>query len=260
MNSKILNPKTVIEMYDDNKSIHQIAEYFDTYTNKIRRLLIKNGKEIRGHSEAQKIAMESGRASHPTKGKKRSEDVKSKIAKGVHKHWSEMDDDEYEKRVKAGKDNWEAMTEYDREKLKKLASEGMRKAAKEGSKIEKFVKKYLTDMGYVVIFHQKNLIPSEKLEVDLYIPELKTVIEIDGPSHFLPIWGEESLKKHIKSDAQKSGLVLANGYCMLRVKNIQKNISNIQMKNVAEQILKKLKEISNKFPPKNQRYIQLEVT
>lgn len=259
MNSQIINPKTVISMYNDNQSIHQIAEHFGTYTNKIRRILIKNGKEIRGHSEAQKIAMESGRAPHPTKGKKRSDDVKSKIAKGVHTHWENMGDDEYQQRVQAGKDNWEAMSDYDREKLQKMASEGMRKAAKEGSKIEKFVRKYLTDAGYVVIFHQKNLVLNEKLEVDLYIPELKTVIEIDGPSHFLPIWGEDSLKKHIKADAQKSGLVIANGYCMLRVKNIQKNVSNIQMKNISEQIIDKLKEIASKFPPKNKRYIQLEV-
>lgn len=259
MNSQVINPTTVLEMYDDNQSIHQIAEHLGTYTNKIRRILIKHGKEIRGHSEAQKIAIESGRAPHPTRGKKRSETVKSKIATGVHKHWKNMDDEEYQERVKAGKDNWDAMPKEDKERLKRLAGEGMRKAAKEGSKIEKFVKKYLTEAGYVVIFHQKNLVLNEKLEVDLYIPEIKTIIEIDGPSHFLPIWGEDNLKKHIKSDAQKSGLMIANGYCMLRIKNIQKNISNIQMKNVAEQILQKLNEIKKKFPPKNQRYIQLEV-
>lgn len=246
-------------MYNENRSTHEIAEHFGTYTNKIRRILIKNGKVIRDRATAQAIAIKSGRATHPTKGKKRGEDVKQKISQGIHDHWKNMSDEDREERSELGRAQWEAMSDADKTKLQTLAAKGVRKAAKEGSKVEKFVRNYLTQKGFVVIFHQKNLIPNNDMEIDLFVPELKTAIEIDGPAHFLPIWGEDNLKKHIRADAEKSGLLISKGYCVLRVKNTRKNVSNIQMRQVAEQIEKKLLEIRKKFPAKTQRFIELEV-
>jgi very-short-patch-repair endonuclease len=93
--------------------------------------------------------------------------------------------------------------------MAEAATESIRKAGKEGSKLENFLLRKITDAGFKVDFHKKNLIPNEKLEIDLYVPECKTIIEIDGPSHFLPVWGDEKLQKQIKADLQKSGLILS---------------------------------------------------
>lgn len=259
MRSSKISEAEVIRLYNLKKSTHEIAEALGTYTNKVRRILTKNGVTIRGRADAQALALESGRAKHPTKGTKRSEEVKEKISEGIHNYWENMSDEDYQERVDRGKDQWEAMSSDERAKFLSLAAKAVRQAAEEGSKIEKFVKTYLTKQGFVVIFHQKNLVANENLEIDLYVPELKTAIEIDGPAHFFPIWGEESLKRHIKSDAEKSGLLLSKGYCVLRVKNLHKNVSNIQMRTIARQIEAKLIEIRQKFPAKNNRYIQLEV-
>ena len=62
--------KNVIDMYNKkNMSTYEIAKVLDTYPNKIRRTLIKNGYELKDKSQAQKVALAEGRSSHPTKGK-----------------------------------------------------------------------------------------------------------------------------------------------------------------------------------------------
>ena len=43
-------------------------------------------------------------------------------------------------------------------------------------------------------------------------------IEIDGPSHFLPVWGEDALKKNISYDQKKQGLILGRGLTLIRIK------------------------------------------
>ena len=111
---------------------------------------------------------------------------------------------ERQRRSELSKKQWAEMPEYEKANLRKLAAEAVRKASKEGSKIEKFIYEGLTKLGYEVIFHKRGLIANDKLEVDLFLPTMNIAIEIDGPAHFLPIWGEESLNRHIRADAQKA--------------------------------------------------------
>ncbi len=116
----------------------------------------------------------------------------------------------------------------------------------------------MTGAGYDVIFHKKGLIPNENMEVDLFVPGIKTAIEIDGPAHFLPIWGEESLQKHIRADAEKAGMLINRGYVVLRVKNLIKNISQKRMRDILNQVIGELSKIENKFPPQSKRLIEIE--
>ena len=172
--------------------------------------------------------------------------------------WDEMDDSERKRRSKISKDQWASMSEEDKAHLRKLAAEAVRKASKEGSKIEKFIYEGLTSHGFDVIFHKKGLIPNDNMEVDLFVPGLKTAIEIDGPAHFLPIWGEESLQKHIRADAQKAGMLINRGYVILRVKNLIKNISQKRMRDILNQVIDELEKIDKKFPSSAKRLIEIE--
>ena len=99
----------------------------------------------------------------------------------------------------------------------------------------------------------------DKFELDLFIPELKVAIEIDGPAHFFPIWGEEALQKNIRSDIQKSGLILGAGFVMIRVKNISKSLSKKSQRDTLNTILSALQGVEKKFPAKKDRYIEFEV-
>lgn len=255
----MISEDAVIKMYDEeDKSTYQIAEELNTYPNKIRRILLKYGKELRSRSEAQKNALQEGRVDHPTKGRKRSQEEKIKISASLSDYWKEMSEEERQRRIDIAKENWSNMSEAQRGKICQAATESIRKAGKEGSKLEKYVLRRITDSGYKVDFHKKNLIPNEKLEIDLYIPELKTIIEIDGPSHFFPVWGEEKLQKQMKADLQKNGLLLSKGYVIIRLK-VLGFVSLKKQEDIIEQIISKLQEVKKVFPPRSQRYIEIEL-
>jgi very-short-patch-repair endonuclease len=249
----------IIDQYvNQKKSTYEIAQDIGTYPNKIRRTLNTLGVDLRDRSSAQTVAIETGRHEHPTRGKKRTEAEKIAISNGMSHFWDNMEETERERRSKISKEQWASMSEEDKANLRRLAAEAVRKASKEGSKIEKFICEGLTGAGYDVIFHKKGLIPNENMEVDLFVPGIKTAIEIDGPAHFLPIWGEESLQKHIRADAQKAGMLINRGYVVLRVKNLIKNISQKRMRDILNQVIGELSKIENKFPSQSKRLIEIE--
>lgn len=247
----------VIKLYnEDNKSTYEIAKQLDTYPNKIRRTLIKHGYELKDKSAAQKAALESGRSSHPTAGKKRTTEQKIAISKGLVNYWGEMSEKEKARRVKQAKNNWKNMTAQQKESMRSKGIAAIRTAAKEGSKMERWVKDKLEDAGFSVRSHVL-IIPAENLEIDLYIPDLKTIIEVDGPSHFLPIWGEEKLQKQVNADLRKSGALLSKGYAVIRLKSLGQE-SLAKREEMLSSIVDEVTEISKKFPPKTKRFIEVE--
>lgn len=255
-----MNETEIVKLYQSGDySTYQIAERYETYPNKIRRILVKHGVEMKSKSQAQKSALANGRAKHPTKGNIRTKEERLKISATVKKYWSNMSKEEYEGRCKEAKTRWYSMPEEERSRITSLAIQAVRKAGKEGSKMEKFLLEELTGLGYRVQFHKKDLIPNEKLEIDLYIPSLKTIIEIDGPSHFLPIWGEEKLQKQIKADDQKTGLILSKGFVIIRVKNMLDYVSLASKNKMIISVVDKLNTIDNKFPRKAKRFIEIEL-
>lgn len=245
--------------YDNGKSVHIIAKQLNTYPNKVLRCLKKRGKTLRSKSEAQKLALKEGRIEHPTEGKKRPQEVKDRISESVHGYWQDLSDEELAKRSEISKKNWDAMSDSDKNNLRAAALEGMRKAAKEGSKLEKHLVDKLAENGYTVIFHKKGLIPKDDLEVDLYLPDLSVCLEIDGITHFSPVFSQEKLQKHRTADAKKAGLLLGRGFILIRVKHLSKSLTEKNKRDVTNVILNKLEEIKVKKPKKDQRFIELEV-
>ena len=252
--------KNVIHMYNKkNMSTYEIAKVLDTYPNKIRRTLIKNGYELKDKSQAQKVALAEGRSSHPTKGKKRSKQEKVKISSSLVGYWEDMSDKERKRRSKMAKANWKSMTAQQKEDMRSKGIAAIQLAATNGSKLEQFFKKSLNDAGFAVNMHQM-IIPSENLEIDLYIPELKTIIEVDGPSHFLPIWGEEKLQKQINADLRKSGALLSKGYIVIRIKSLGQE-SLAKREEMSQEVIGHLNKIKEKFPRlpvRSKRFIEVE--
>ena len=240
-------------------STYEIAKELNTYPNKIRRYLKKNGIELKNKSSAQKNALHKGISKIPTKGKRRSKEERLKISKSMQKKWKSMSEKDYEKRVAQAKKRWYDMTEEQKQQMSKLATTAIQKAGKEGSKLEKYIYRELTERGYAVETHKKNIIVNENLEIDMYIPKLKAIIEIDGPSHFLPIWGEEKLKKQIKADQNKTGLILSKGFVIIRVKCLTDNPCLSDKHNLSNILAEELESIGNKMPSKSKRYIEIEI-
>lgn len=255
-----MNEHKIVKMYvSENKSTYEIAEALNTYPNKIRRILKKNNILLKTKSEAQKNAIDNGSATHPTTGRERSKEEKLNISKGLKKYWESMSDDLYKKRVEQSKSRWDQMSESEKNNMLILAIKAIQLAGKEGSKLEKFLQQELTNAGYKIEFHKKNLVPNQNLEIDMYLPCIKTIIEIDGPSHFFPIWGEDKLQKQIKADFDKTGLILSKGFVIIRIKNLSDSVSLVAKEKLRIDILKKLSIITSKFPDKSERYIEIEI-
>ena len=241
------------------RSIGDIAKELDTYPNKVRRALKSHGIKLRDKGEAQAVALKKGRSSHPTKDKGHSEEAKLKISESVAQSWENLSDEELESRRETARKQWENMTEAEKTRLRESAIPGIKKASKEGSKLEKHIRDELTKAGYVIEYHKKGIVPNSNLEVDIYLPELGTAIEIDGPSHFLPIWGQDALTKTIKSDNEKNGLLRYHGIMVLRVAQKRKTLSKKSMRDTWNSIEKELKVISVKMPTKSKRFKEIEV-
>ena len=245
------------EEYVKNKrSFSDIAKELGTYTNKVVREARKLGIKPRDKSEAQKVALKSGRHAHPTKGKKRTGKAKEKISNSVYDFWDNMPDDDRLQRAAVARANWENMSEEQKQNFHRLSGEAIRKASREGSKLEKFLLTALTEAGIKVEFHKEHLLLNENLHIDLFLPEINVAIEVDGPSHFEPIWGEEALERTQKSDRQKNGLILNSGFVLIRVKQ-KKTISEKYKRDLSTSLICKLREISDKYPSRENRYIEI---
>lgn len=249
----------LVKGYKSGKSSYELAKELDTYSNKVRRALKYLGVEMRGYSEAQKTALETGRATNPTEGKELSDEVKAKISEGRAKAWSKISDEERERLSQISKDQWERMTDEEKNDLRQKALLALRETFTKGSKAERFVLNALTDAGFTPVFHTKDIIQSQSLEIDIFLPEIKTAIEIDGPSHFLPIWGEEKLEKQQRSDSSKQGLILKEGYAIIRVRQLDRNMTQYRLNATAAAVCEIANEIKKKFPPKGKRFIEVEV-
>ena len=214
----------VIKQYQQNSSTYSIAKELGTYPKKIERILKKNGITLRTRSQAQANAIKTGRSKHPPKGEKRSEEDKNKISRGKELSWKNTSEEDREKFSQQAKERWDKIPADKKKEMMEKAGRALRIAAIEGSKAEKFLQRKLNEMGYDVILHKKDLIEGN-FEIDLFLPELNTIIEIDGPQHFLPVFGEKKLQEVIKFDSIKNGLLVSKGFCVVRVRYLCKNMS-----------------------------------
>jgi hypothetical protein len=61
--------------------------------------------------------------------------------------------------------------------------------------------------GMILENNKRDLFPNESLEIDIYLPKLSLAIEVNGPVHYLPIYGEDKLKDVRKRDRRKKKLL-----------------------------------------------------
>ena len=255
---KNIDEAYVIKNYTEGQSTISLAKELNTYPKKIERILKKNGQSLRSRSESQTLAIQNGRAKHPTKGLMRTEEEKAKISMGVEKAWREMPEEAKKQFRQSAKKRWDNMSPEKRREMQEKAGRALRLACLEGSKQEKFLKKKLEERGYDVVMHKKGLIEG-KFEIDLLLPELNTIIEVDGPQHFLPLFGEDKLANTIKMDIIKNGLLISKGFCVIRVKYLCKNMNKSVERKLWDLVSAEVEAVEDKFPPKDKRFIELEI-
>lgn len=233
-------------------SISQIAKLDKSSHYIVRKIFSRRGVEIVSNSElARKQMLETD--NHPTKGRHRTEDEKIKMGAALSKGWKDTSDarkDQIEKQKKRIAKNPGQMKE-----MSVKGSEGLRKAAKNGSRLEHYLREKLAENGFVSIQHRDKVLPNERFEFDLFIREMGIIIEVDGPTHFEPVFGDESLNKSLSRDQLKTKLAIEQGYKMVRVKQF-KGHSQHYFREIFNEVLKLILDIKNGLPGK---YFSIEV-
>jgi very-short-patch-repair endonuclease len=247
--------KIIKQAYEvENKSFKDIASEYGTYANKIRRDAMKLKIKIKNKSEAQANALKSGKAKHPTMGKSRPKDVKNRIGHAVMKSWESLDEATLKQRKNKAKENWDKMDEHVKEQILQRANSAVREASKKGSKLELYLLDKLLKDGYKVDFHKEQTLSNTKLQIDLFLPTLNIAIEVDGLSHFEPVWGSETLKRNKKYDNKKTGLILGKGLVLIRIKQL-KDFSKARADVIYKDLLNNIQNIQQVFPASDYRNI-----
>lgn len=241
----------------ENKSFLDIAKELNTYANKIRRDAIKFNLKIRDKSQAQKNALITGKHKHPTKGTKRSQQTKSKIGKSVMQSWDGLTESELDARKLVAKNNWNNLSDDQKKYMQQKANVAVRQSSKVGSKLENYLLDKLIQHGYRVNFHQEQTLSNTKLQIDLFLPSMNVAIEVDGPSHFLPVWGDDVLQKNKNYDQKKEGLILGKGSALIRIKQT-KDFSKSRADSTFDKLIEILDSIKNKFPEPGHRLFNIE--
>lgn len=196
-------------------SIQQLAEFSGTYSNKIKRDAKRLKIKTDTKSEAQSKAMRTGAIAHPTKGKKRPDSVKAQIGVSRRETWKDISDVDRAAISKIRKKQYKEQRKIMAPHLAPAKVINLQKAAKEGSKIERYVFKHLSGIWDCVHQHE-GLLGQETYHIDIFIRELKIAIEIDGPAHYEQIWSASKLKTTKEKDLRKSALINSAGYTLIR--------------------------------------------
>lgn len=250
--------KILVKLYTEQKySFADIAKQYGTYANRIRRDAQTFNIPIRDKSQAQKNALQTGKHKHPTKGTNRSQETKNKIGNSILEFWDNMSEDDFNERRNKFKENWEKMSQTDKDNMHAAAMLAVRKSSKEGSKLEKFLLDKLIEYGYKVEFHKEQSLVNTKLQIDLFLPSINTAIEVDGPSHFLPVWGEDTLNKNIEYDRKKQGLILGKGWFLIRIKQT-KDYSKTRSALIFDKLQNILLQISSDASQLSQKNFTIE--
>ena len=237
-----INEQIVRELYlEQGLSMRVVAKKVGVPLATLSRFMKRTGISARSKGEAQKNYLKEH--DHQMKGRKHSDETKKKISHSLGDFWDSLDDEQREevkrKIGSAWQRKWAGMSDQER----KLMMEGLATKAKEaqgnGSRLERFIAEELRKRGYTVEERSTNYTSGKDFEVDLALPKERIAIEVDGPTHFLPIYGDDHLAQQQERDSRKDDQVNAVGYNMLRVRDNNGPLSQLRIDKI-EQAIKEI--------------------
>lgn len=166
--------------------------------------------------------------------------------------WGNISESELKRRSELAKLNWDKLSDDEKQIRFEKANVAVRQTSKTGSKLEKFLLAGLLKNGYRVEPHKEQILSNTKLHIDLFLPQLSIAIEVDGPSHFEPVWGEEALQRAQDYDNKKTGLLIGKQIRLIRVKQ-KKDFSKSRASIIFSRVVGAIEDIQNQ----GQNYIEI---
>jgi len=239
-----LNINEVRRLYiNEGLSMRKVSQELKVPLATLSRFMKKNGITARSKAQAQKNYLKDNE--HQMKGRRHSDETKKKISSSLGEFWDGLSDDEREavkrKIGQAWQRKWQSMSDADR----RLMMQGLASKAKEaqgkGSRLERFVAEELRKRGYIVEERSTHYTAGKDFEIDLALPNEMIAIEIDGPTHFLPVYGQEHLDQQQERDARKDDQVNAIGMSVLRIRDNNGPLSQLRIDKI-EQAIKEIQQ------------------
>jgi very-short-patch-repair endonuclease len=218
--------KRLIEV--DRLSTYEVAEKMGCNQSHIVRMIAKWNKsnpssqiKKRSKSEAQLNYIKKT-GTHQRTGTTHSDETKESISDKMREFYESEEGVAAKEVISEHKQQeWAEKTEAERaDILAELKVANRNKVqSKTGSNFENFLAEQLTENGYQVEQRTKRWTPGNKFHVDIALPNEKIIIEVDGPTHWEPIYGDVELKKVQIKDSMKDGVLISNGWNILRVQD-----------------------------------------
>lgn len=230
--------------YESGLSVAEVAKKYSKSQSTVNRLFKKLGVKIRSASEAQKLALATGRSKNPTAGVGHTSTAKINMSEKAANRWARISDAERDKFKQTARERWAKLSESDKKEMLRLAGVALKRVATEGSEIEQYLEAGLLSHNFMVQKHVKNFMGGE-YEIDILLKDEAIAIELDGPHHFLPIFGEERLEKTMKFDAAKNGTLISMGLTIIRVKCLYKNLTEKMKRDTLSLVVETINKVKS---------------
>ncbi len=238
--SQSINEEDARKFYqDEGLSMRQVATKLGVSLATLSRFMRRHGIMSRDKGEAQKNYLKEH--SHQMQGKKHSDKTKKKISKGLGEFWDKLpeeDKDELRKKIGAAwRRKWQHMSDNDRRAMMEGLSSRAKEVQGQGSRLERYVAEELRQRGYTVEERSTNYTAGKQFEVDIALPKERIAIEIDGPTHFIPIHGEDHLRQQQERDARKDEMINGAGFNVLRIRDNNGPLSQVRVDRIEQAIM-----------------------
>lgn len=210
-----------------------IANILRTYKERVRLALTKLGIPRRNTFEKQQLNVKKGKIKPPTKGRHRTEKEKYNIALGTMIGCTNMSDEAKAAKREFCRKRWNNFTQEYKLHIRKLASQGLNKTTRNGSKIEKFLRQNLLKSGNIVEYHVVYDFDDKNYKIDIVLPEFLLAIDIVSP---------QFLNK--KPPIDNTYILMKNGFNIVRLM-MHKHVSNIRMQLTLKYIQELMHNIEN---------------
>jgi very-short-patch-repair endonuclease len=239
-----LNESEIRDLYiEKGLSMRAIAKRLDVTLATLSRFMKRHGIVARTKAQAQRNYLKDH--DHQMKGRRHTDAAKRKISSSLGEFWeglTEEQRDEVKRKIgSAWRRKWAAMSEQARKLMMEDLASKAKGAQGKGSRLERFIAEELRKRGYVIEERSTNYTAGKDFEVDLALPVEMIAIEVDGPTHFLPIYGEDHLKQQQERDARKDEMINAVGYNVLRVRDNNGPLSQLRIDKI-EQAIEEINE------------------
>ncbi len=239
-----INEQQIRRLYlDEGLSMRKIAVETNIPLATLSRFMKKYGIASRDKAQAQMNYLKDH--DHQMSGRQHTDETKKKISHSLGTFWDSLSIDEREevkrKIGSAWKRKWAAMSEQERKLTMESLTSKAREAQGGGSRLERFIATELRKRGYIIEERSTNYTAGKNFEVDLALPKEMIAIEVDGPTHFLAIYGEEHLEQQQERDARKDEMINAIGYNVLRIQDNNGPLSQLRIDKI-EQAIEEIKE------------------